>query len=243
VLSFPDLMLQSIDGVFAIGAGQTVTFWNRACESITGIPAAKAIGSRCHEVLKGHDPSGRPLCKCDCPLGSLAKGGLPPSSMLPMRITHQDGKKIQLCVDTLLMPSPSHTEWTVVHVMRRSRESKAASFFPCGGIDQHPEPTLAQPGPDAYNAALLTSRERDVLCLLAEGGGAETISGMLHISSSTVRNHIQRLMAKLNVHSRHEAVAFAHRHNMAGKLPVLKRSHGTGQIGLSTHTISVQTHP
>jgi DNA-binding CsgD family transcriptional regulator len=239
LLSFPDLMVHSIDGVFAIGAGQTVTFWNRACESITGIPAAKAVGSRCNEVLKGHDPSGRPLCKCDCPLGSLTKGGLPPSQ-LPMRITHQDGQKIQLCVGTMLMPSPSHTEWAVVHVMRRSREAKATNFFPCG-IDQHPEPPQAQLGPDGYNAALLTSRERDVLRLLAEGGGAETISGMLHISASTVRNHIQRLMAKLNVHSRHEAVAFAHRHNLAGKPPALKRSPGTGQIGLSTHPLSVQT--
>jgi DNA-binding CsgD family transcriptional regulator len=159
-----------------------------------------------------------------------------------MRITHEDGQKIQLCVGTMLMPAPSHTEWMVVHVMRRSREAKDANFFP-SGIDQHPELAQAQPGPDGYSAALLTSRERDVLLLLAEGGGAEAISGMLHISVSTVRNHIQRLMAKLNVHSRHEAVAFAHRHNLAGQPPASRRSAGTGQIGLSTHSLSVRIYP
>ena len=211
--SFPELMLHSIDGVFAIGAGQTVLFWNHACESITGIPAADAVGSCCHEVLKGHDQNGRSLCKSDCPVGSLAKGGLPPS-LLPMRITHQDGQKIQLCVGTMLMPSPTQNEWAVVHVMRRSRDTKTTDFFACG-IDQHPEPPQAQPEPERHNAALLTKRERDVLRLLAEGGRADAISGQLHISATTVRNHIQRLMAKLNVHSRHEAVAFAHRHSLA----------------------------
>lgn len=210
--SFPDLMSHSIDGVFAIGAGQTVVFWNRACESITGIAAAQAVGSCCHDVMKGQDTNGRPLCKADCPVGSLAKGGLPPS-LLPMRITQQDGKKIQLCVGTMLMPSSSNAEWTVVHVMRRSREAKGADFFNCG--DVHTVPQGAQADSDMQHAALLTSRERDVLRHLAEGATAEAISGTLHISTSTVRNHIQRLMAKLDVHSRHEAVAYAYRHNLA----------------------------
>lgn len=211
--SFPNLMLHSVDGVFGIGAGQTVLFWNRACESITGIPASKAVGSSCHEVLKGQDPTGRPLCKCDCPLSSLSKeGGLPPS-LMPMRITHQDGKKLQLCVGTMLMPSPVGREWAVVHVMRRSRDANAADFFGCG-VSQQPDTSHARREADGHAAAMLTSRERDVLRLLAEGGGAETISVALHISVSTVRNHIQRLMGKLNVHSRHEAVAYAHRHSL-----------------------------
>jgi DNA-binding CsgD family transcriptional regulator len=210
--TFPNLMLNSMDGVFAIGTGQKVLSWNRACESITGIPAAEAVGGSCHEVLKGRDLNGRPLCRCDCPLGSLAKGGLPPS-LLPMRIAHQDGKKIQLCVGTMLMPSPQANEWTVVHVMRRSRDSKATDFFNCG-IKQPPETARDQPDQDGHEAALLTARERDVLVLLAEGGSVAAISGRLHISVSTVRNHIQRLMTKLNVHARHEAVAFAHRHSL-----------------------------
>ena len=210
--TFSDLMQNSMDGVFSIGTGQTVVSWNRACESITGIPAAKALGSCCHDVLRGQDTNGRPLCKCDCPLSSLAKGGPPPST-LPMRITHQDGKRIQLCVGTMLMPSQTQDEWAVVHVMRRSRGIKDADFFACSSP---PGPEACPPEPAQHNAALLTNRERDVLALLAEGSGAEAISVMLHISASTVRNHIQRLMAKLGVHSRHEAVAFAHRHKLAG---------------------------
>ena len=209
--TFSELMQNSIDGIFSIGVGQTVVTWNRACESITGIPASKALGSHCHDVLKGQDTNGRPLCKFDCPLSSLVNGGPPPST-LPMRITHQDGKRIQLCVGTMLMPSQTRNEWAVVHVMRRSRGTEAADFFACSSQSS---PDACPSKPAQHNAALLTNRERDVPALLAEGSRAEAISVMLHISASTVRNHIQRLMAKLGVHSRHEAVAFAHRHNMA----------------------------
>jgi DNA-binding NarL/FixJ family response regulator len=108
----------------------------------------------------------------------------------------------------MLMPSPtSNDEWSVVHVMRRSRDTKTADFFACAG-DQPCDIDQKLPDPNRQHAALLTSRERDVLRLLAEGSGAALISVQLHISITTVRNHIQRMMAKLNVHSRHEAVAY-----------------------------------
>jgi DNA-binding NarL/FixJ family response regulator len=55
----------------------------------------------------------------------------------------------------------------------------------------------------------LSRRERQVLTLLAEGGNKETIARALVISPETVRTHIQHVLAKLGVHSRLEAAAFA----------------------------------
>ena len=55
----------------------------------------------------------------------------------------------------------------------------------------------------------LTLREREILEQLARGKSGETISEELHIAPLTVRTHIRNLMAKLGVHSRLEAVAFA----------------------------------
>ncbi|MDP9345479.1 MAG: response regulator transcription factor [Actinomycetota bacterium] len=57
----------------------------------------------------------------------------------------------------------------------------------------------------------LTERERDVLGLLAEGLTQVTIADRLVISSKTVATHIQRILAKLDVHSRAEAIAVAYR--------------------------------
>jgi DNA-binding NarL/FixJ family response regulator len=56
--------------------------------------------------------------------------------------------------------------------------------------------------------ARLTAREKQVLALLAEGGGNDTIAEALVISRQTVRTHIQNVLGKLEVHSRLEAAAF-----------------------------------
>jgi DNA-binding NarL/FixJ family response regulator len=53
----------------------------------------------------------------------------------------------------------------------------------------------------------LTAREREVLALFAEGLGTEATAARLEISRVTVRNHSQRILAKLGVHSRLAAVA------------------------------------
>ena len=60
----------------------------------------------------------------------------------------------------------------------------------------------------------LTRREREVLALLAEGGSSDDIAGRLGISPNTVRTHVQNVLAKLGVHSRLEAAAFAARHGL-----------------------------
>lgn len=60
----------------------------------------------------------------------------------------------------------------------------------------------------------LTKRERDILMLLADGAGQTTIAADLVLSPKTVATHIQRILAKLGVHSRAEAVAVAYREGL-----------------------------
>lgn len=57
----------------------------------------------------------------------------------------------------------------------------------------------------------LTQREFEVLGLLADGLGQSEIAINLVISPKTVGTHIQRILTKLQVHSRAHAVAIAHR--------------------------------
>jgi DNA-binding NarL/FixJ family response regulator len=58
----------------------------------------------------------------------------------------------------------------------------------------------------------LTEREREVLQLLAEGTRNDDIATKLSISPQTVQTHVRNLLAKLGVHSKLEAVAFAVKH-------------------------------
>jgi DNA-binding NarL/FixJ family response regulator len=70
-------------------------------------------------------------------------------------------------------------------------------------------------GESRRNAFGLTKRERDILMLLADGAGQKAIAADLVLSPKTVATHIQRILAKLSVHSRAEAVALAHREGFA----------------------------
>jgi DNA-binding NarL/FixJ family response regulator len=60
-------------------------------------------------------------------------------------------------------------------------------------------------------ASPLTPREQEVLSLLTEGLRTKAIAKRLYLSPKTVGTHIQRILNKLGVHSRAEAVAIVHR--------------------------------
>lgn len=66
------------------------------------------------------------------------------------------------------------------------------------------------PNGQDHNGLPLTPRELEVLHLLAQGDDPETIAERLVISPKTVASHLQRVMAKLGVHSRVHAVARAY---------------------------------
>jgi DNA-binding CsgD family transcriptional regulator/tetratricopeptide (TPR) repeat protein len=61
----------------------------------------------------------------------------------------------------------------------------------------------------------LTSRERQVLALIAEGATNREIGATLFMAEKTASVHVSRILAKLNVRSRTEAAAVAHRHRLA----------------------------
>lgn len=55
----------------------------------------------------------------------------------------------------------------------------------------------------------LTPREREILCLLAEGQSNKLIARNLGISDGTVKLHVKAILRKLGIHSRVEAAVIA----------------------------------
>lgn len=64
----------------------------------------------------------------------------------------------------------------------------------------------------------LTPREREVLALIVAGHGSTAIAEALVIGTETARTHVQRVLRKLEVHSRAEAIAVAARTGLAERL-------------------------
>jgi len=78
------------------------------------------------------------------------------------------------------------------------------------GMPRGPRPaTLA-------NAAGLTPRQLEVLRLLAEGLSNAAIAARLTLSPKTVEHHISAVLEKLDVTTRGQAIAAAHRLNLVG---------------------------
>lgn len=83
-----------------------------------------------------------------------------------------------------------------------------------------PPATLAQLlphfGRTAPRSAItdLSSREREILHLVATGLSNKAVAEQLFLSVHTVRNHVQNMLAKLNAHSKLEAVAIATREGL-----------------------------
>lgn len=67
-----------------------------------------------------------------------------------------------------------------------------------------------QPVSNSRGSEVLTGREREILLLLAQGMSNEAIAHELVVETSTVKSHLARMLPKLGVQSRLQAVVWAY---------------------------------
>jgi DNA-binding NarL/FixJ family response regulator len=87
-------------------------------------------------------------------------------------------------------------------VTRRLLETFAESLPLPGGASGSSEPD--------ERLAALTEREREVLSNLALGQTNLEIAAALHLSEATVKTHVSRILSKLGLRDRVQAVVFAY---------------------------------
>lgn len=106
---------------------------------------------------------------------------------------------------------------------RASRDELVAAVhsLAAGLVTLHPDSTPAMMPGRSPNAGRphtpvepLTSREKEVLTILAEGGSNKEIASRLSISEHTAKFHVASIMSKLGATSRTEAVTLAIRQGL-----------------------------
>ena len=78
-------------------------------------------------------------------------------------------------------------------------------------VDSFVERTGSRSGPESAAIANLTGRERDVLRAMANGLSNAEIAGHLYLAETTVKTHVSRILDKLSVRDRVQAIVIAHR--------------------------------
>jgi PAS domain S-box-containing protein len=193
---------RAADGVFAVDQHMRVAYWNAAAARIFGVDEAAAIGRRCDEIVGGYETSGAPLCTPDCRVVDCAHRGHAAETYDLVR-TGVDGTQQWLNVSIIVLRGQRRSSTLTVHLLRdvtsrRGVEQRASAVL--AGLGNRERPTDLPP---------VTRREAEVLRMLACGATNKAIAETLGISTTTVRNHIEHLLAKLGVHSKLEAVVYA----------------------------------
>ncbi|MCS7477486.1 response regulator transcription factor [Umezawaea endophytica] len=87
-------------------------------------------------------------------------------------------------------------------------------------VTREAAPALSREAADAHQlASHLTRREWQCLDLLVKGLSTDAMADALTVSTTTVRTHVQALLAKLGVHSRLQAVALTTRTALLASAP------------------------
>jgi len=212
-----EALKNSADGAFVTDEDSRILFWNESAEALLGFDGDDVAGQFCYHLLNGTDEGGRMICKERCRVMRMALQSEPIPNY-DVRFTTKQGEACLLNMSVFAYRiGDAGRKKAVVHLFR-NHDHKEVDDKVLDRLEKvinryhdirHNNGAKLEP-----QQVNLTSREREILALLAEGHGTQYIAQLLTISTITVRNHIQHILQKLNVHTRLEAVAVATRHNL-----------------------------
>ena len=215
--SLAEIFSHTADGVLGVDQDHVIILWNKAAERLVGFTAAEVIGRPCSEVWAVTNRSGCRLCGENCsPITSARKEE--PVEGREIMVHTKVGRPLWLHVSTIVVPGGTPSLFTMVHIFHdvtRQVETevllgKVQSLL--GREGAIPDGSSMSPPEGASPLKVLTPREQEVLRFIARGETAKGIARALHISTTTARNHTQKILTKLGLHTKVEAVAVAYRY-------------------------------
>ncbi len=212
-----DLIADATVAACGMDRRQKIVYWNEGAEALLGWTAREALGKRCWDVFSGRDLFGNVCCFRDCGVAVAAARGEAPSPFV-MHVRARDGRELRLVTRTVALPAPGAAYRTLVHLFDDESGSRLDAVLARlkRVVAPKPEPS-APPENEQRTTIALTPRELQIVRLLAAGYGSVNIAARLDLSHATVRNHIQHLLRRLEVHSQVEAVSVAFRRGLIGR--------------------------
>ena len=203
------LIESTADPAFVVDGMHNIQFWNKAAELCFGMGSELVIGQSCASVVNGYDDCGK-FCSTECCVFDAAKKQQKIRNF-DLQV-HANDIKRWFNVSVMIVNDDESTNPSTIHILReidtRKRLEDLVRDFvvnetSVSGDDAKQLTTISR---NPIRAAVLTDREAEVLRCLAKGSTSKKISEDLNISLSTVNNHVQHLLKKLNAHTRLEAI-------------------------------------
>jgi PAS domain S-box-containing protein len=216
-----DALFNTADGVFVVNPEQRIIRWNKGAERILQYTELEVLNHDCFRVIAGRVHPDKLWCHSNCKVHSCVQKGMPLENF-DLLTRNNSGEEIWLNIS--IVSSQNGEGPFSVHIIRDITHEKRVGqaidqFLAAIGIHSG-----GKPKPKPEKAALkqmadkslslekplaLSNREIEVLTLLAEGLSTKALAEHLNISHYTARNHIQNILAKLDLHSKSQAVSFA----------------------------------
>ena len=196
-------------GAYAVNLAQTIRFWNRSAERITGHRAQDVIGRHCYEVVQNCPvDENEPWCRDGCPsLQAIRENLMPQAYEVTMLCASGHRKTVNIM--PVVVPEPLVRETLLVHLFHEADGSNWAEQS-----NEKADPALTAPAVLQEGQGKLTTRELQVLQLTALGMEPKEIAGELHLSYHTVRNYTATIRRKLGARNKPNMVQIAHSLNL-----------------------------
>ena len=206
-----DVITRAGTPAFATDERGRIVIWNKDVQELLGYPASQVLGKSCHEILCGRDVFGNRFCDRQCALTFMIERH-ETVRHFELDIRTETSQIISASFSIVVLPGPRARQHTMIHFLEPvDRRGEVSALIRRILTEQH-VPPISRPvtgEPTSPPLPLLTSRELQVLRLLASGTSTQAIADSLFISVTTTRNHVQNILRKLDVHSKLEAVSLA----------------------------------
>lgn len=184
---------------WVVNRDQELLGWNDAAGRLLGLRRSDRVAPRCHDVVHAVDASDRSVCRPGCDVVRDAATGRPVAPRLVRVETRQRSRWLQIVY--LPVEIQGQEPPCLLHyALDADRQRQMEAYLTLVARRCHP-------ADGAWPQRPLTPREHEILDLLCRDQDMPAIAQSLRISHATVRNHVQHVLAKLEVHSVEEAVA------------------------------------
>lgn len=207
-------VLRLSEPAFAVNDAHQIVAWNDGAERLLGLRAEEMIGRRCYEALTVADGSLCMACRFRPQRATSATETNSAARMARAHAKKSADQRKRLNMTTLA----AHTrtgQLRFVHLLHDTpgqMEADAAATIPATGAASSAMVVRCDPadsGTKQRRPATLTQRELEVLRLLGAGHSTDDIAQELSITRVTARNHVNKVLDKLGVNSRLQAVVIA----------------------------------